>query len=106
MSGPPATLCALLAVVVETPAANGLPAPSDTKERMSTHEPGFNEIDSLAVNTIRVLSAEAVQRANSGHPGMPMGCAPMAYVLWTRHLRFNPANPERLWPPIFRRFIR
>jgi transketolase len=51
------------------------------------------EIETLAVNTIRVLSAEAVQQANSGHPGMPMGCAPMAYALWRRHLRFNPANP-------------
>lgn len=60
---------------------------------MPTHEPRFSAIDSLAVNTIRVLSAEAVQRANSGHPGMPMGAAPMAYVLWTRHLRFNPRNP-------------
>ena len=51
------------------------------------------DIETLAVNTIRVLSAEAVQEANSGHPGMPMGCAPMAYALWRRHLRFNPANP-------------
>jgi len=61
---------------------------------MSTHESRFSPIDSLAVNAIRVLSAEAVQQANSGHPGMPMGAAPMAYVLWRRHLRFNPANPQ------------
>jgi transketolase len=61
---------------------------------MSTQEPRFTSIDSLAVNTIRVLSAEAIQRANSGHPGMPMGAAPMAYVLWSRHLRFNPRNPD------------
>ncbi len=51
-------------------------------------------IETLAVNTIRILSAEAVQEANSGHPGMPMGCAPMAYALWRRHLRFNPSNPD------------
>ena len=47
-----------------------------------------------AINTIRFLSADAVQQANSGHPGMPMGAAAMAYVLWTRHLRFNPKNPN------------
>jgi len=47
-----------------------------------------------SINTIRFLSADAVQRANSGHPGMPMGAAAMAYALWTRHLRFNPNNPE------------
>jgi transketolase len=53
-------------------------------------------IDQLAINTIRVLSADAVQKANSGHPGMPMGAAPMAHVLWSRFLKFNPENPE--WP--------
>ena len=53
-------------------------------------------IDQMCVNTIRMLSADAVQKANSGHPGMPMGAAPMAYALWTRFLRFNPANPG--WP--------
>ena len=47
-----------------------------------------------SINTIRFLSADAVQRANSGHPGMPMGAAAMAYALWTRHLRFNPKNPD------------
>jgi transketolase len=49
-----------------------------------------------AINTIRFLSVDAVQKANSGHPGLPMGAAAMAYTLWTRHLRFNPLNP--LWP--------
>jgi transketolase len=53
-------------------------------------------LDDLCSNTIRMLSIDAVQAANSGHPGMPMGAATMAYVLWTRHLRHNPANPE--WP--------
>jgi transketolase len=47
-----------------------------------------------AINTIRFLSADAVQRANSGHPGLPMGCAAMAYCIWTRHLKFNPWNPH------------
>ena len=49
-----------------------------------------------AINTIRTLSMDAVQAANSGHPGAPMGAAPMAYVLWTRFLRHNPADPA--WP--------
>ena len=47
-----------------------------------------------SINTIRFLSADAIQRANSGHPGMPMGAAAMAFALWTRHLRFNPKNPD------------
>ena len=55
-----------------------------------------DEHDQLCINTIRMLSIDAVQKANSGHPGMPMGAATMAYVLWTRHLRHNPRNPA--WP--------
>ncbi len=51
-------------------------------------------LDELCVNTIRMLSADAVQKANSGHPGMPMGAASMAYVLWTRFLKHNPRNPK------------
>lgn len=54
-------------------------------------DPGLEQ---EAVNTIRVLSVDAVQKANSGHPGMPMGAAPMGHVLWTRYLRFNPKNPH------------
>jgi len=50
-------------------------------------------LDNLCINTIRILSADAVQAANSGHPGMPMGAAAMAYTLWTRFLRYNPADP-------------
>jgi transketolase len=53
-------------------------------------------LDQLAVNTIRFLAADAIQKANSGHPGLPMGAAPMAYALWTRHLRHSPSNPQ--WP--------
>ena len=53
-------------------------------------------LDQLAVNTIRTLSIDGVQKANSGHPGLPLGAAPMAYVLWTRFLRHNPRDPK--WP--------
>jgi transketolase len=52
------------------------------------------ELENRCINTIRILSADAVQNANSGHPGMPMGAAAMAYVLWTRFLRHNPRNPQ------------
>ena len=50
----------------------------------------YDQVDQLGVNTLRTLSIDAIQRANSGHPGLPMGAAPMAYVLWTRHLKINP----------------
>jgi transketolase len=52
-----------------------------------------HDIESLSINTIRTLSMDAVQRANSGHPGTPMALAPLAYVLWSRILRYNPKNP-------------
>ena len=52
------------------------------------------ELDQLCINTIRALTLDAVQKANSGHPGLPLGAAPMAYVLWTRFLRHNPNNPK------------
>jgi transketolase len=54
----------------------------------------FDKLDELSVNTIRTLAIDTVQKANSGHPGLPLGAAPMAYVLWTRHMRFNPKNPD------------
>jgi transketolase len=54
----------------------------------------LENLEEQAINTIRFLSADAVQSANSGHPGLPMGGAAMAYTLWTRHLRFNPRNPR------------
>ncbi|NIO72717.1 MAG: transketolase, partial [Anaerolineae bacterium] len=63
------------------------------EKRTMTHQ---NELDQLCINTIRTLAMDAVQKANSGHPGMPMGAAPMAYVLWTRFLKHNPTNPH--WP--------
>jgi len=54
----------------------------------------MKQIETKSVNTIRVLSAEMVERAKSGHPGMPMGAAPMAYALWARQMKHNPANPN------------
>ncbi len=54
----------------------------------------INSIDTKSVNAIRILSADAIQKANSGHPGLPLGAAPMAYTLWTKHLRHNPADPN------------
>jgi transketolase len=53
-------------------------------------------LDQLSINTIRMLAVDAVEKARSGHPGMPMGTAALAYVLWTRFLKHNPANPQ--WP--------
>ena len=52
------------------------------------------DIDQLCINTIRFLSVDAVQKANSGHPGLPLDAAPMAYVLWTKYLKYNPLNPD------------
>ena len=51
-------------------------------------------IDTKSVNSIRVLAADAIQKANSGHPGLPLGSAPMAYELWAKHMNHNPANPN------------
>jgi len=52
------------------------------------------ELDQLSVNTIRFLSVDAIEKANSGHPGLPLGAAPMVYILWTKFLQHNPANPN------------
>lgn len=54
------------------------------------------DLTQLTINTIRFLSADAVQKADSGHPGLPMGCAAIAYTIWTRHLKFDPGDPA--WP--------
>lgn len=54
----------------------------------------FDQTDQLAVNTIRLLSVDQVEQAGSGHPGLPMGAAPMAYTLWSKHLSVNPSNPD------------
>ncbi len=69
-----------------------------TKERIvpevSPIRSDSSRLDQLCINTIRTLSMDAVQKANSGHPGTPMALAPLAYVLWTRFLRYNPRNPD------------
>ena len=54
----------------------------------------MEKIDALAINTIRTLSIDTIEKANSGHPGMPMGAAPMAYTLWTQFMNHNPKNPN------------
>lgn len=54
----------------------------------------YNNNDKLAINAIRLLSVDAVEKANSGHPGLPLGAAPFAYVLWTKNMMHNPKNPE------------
>jgi len=77
-------------VIVGTP--NSTPANAATYGRDLTGD----ALDQLAVNTIRALAMDAVQKANSGHPGMPMGMADAAYVLWTRFLRYSPEDPR--WP--------
>jgi transketolase len=56
--------------------------------------PENKNIDELSINTIRFLAVDGVQKANSGHPGMPMACAPIAYLLYTKYMRYNPANPQ------------
>ena len=56
----------------------------------------MSKIDTASINTIRVLAAEAVQKASSGHPGLPLGAAPIAYTVWAKHMKHNPKNPQ--WP--------
>ena len=56
----------------------------------------MKKIDTLSINAIRILSADAIQKANSGHPGLPLGSAPAAYELWAHHMNHNPADPK--WP--------
>lgn len=56
----------------------------------------MSQLDTLSVNSIRILSADAIQKANSGHPGLPLGCASIAYELWMNHMNHNPADPN--WP--------
>ena len=60
------------------------------------HRPSPGDLDELCINTIRTLAMDAVQKADSGHPGTPMGLAPLGYILWTRYLRHNPRDPA--WP--------
>ncbi|MDX6575477.1 MAG: transketolase, partial [Blastocatellia bacterium] len=62
--------------------------------RMQEETDATPELDQLCINTIRALTLDAVQKAKSGHPGLPLGAAPMAYVLWTKFMRYNPRNPK------------
>src|SRR5258706_13163903 len=62
--------------------------------RMQQETNSTPELDQLCINTIRALTIDAVQKAKSGHPGLPLGAAPMAYVLWTKFMRYNPRNPK------------
>src|SRR5216110_2500488 len=78
-----------LSITKETPRGK-LMAVSDQAVASGT------QIDLLSINTIRTLSMDGVQRANSGHPGTPMALAPAAYILWQQFLRYDPADP--LWP--------
>src|SRR3954447_13642411 len=66
-------------------------APADSDADLA---PEPNDVDARAVTTLRLLAADIVESARSGHPGMPMGCARMAWVLWARHLRHDPARPD------------
>src|SRR6266566_47429 len=59
-------------------------------------QPKAPDIERLSINTVRTLSIDAIQKANSGHPGTPMAMAPVAYVIWQHFLRFDPADP--IWP--------
>ncbi|MFL5526840.1 MAG: transketolase [Gemmatimonadaceae bacterium] len=75
------------------------PTDTATAPRSETSAPASGSgrsLEDLCINAIRVLAMDAVQKADSGHPGTPMALAPLAYVLWTQHLRFNPADPSWL----------
>ena len=76
-----------------TAARNKIGRVAKAREPVSTVR---RSVDELCVDTIRTLAIDAVQKAESGHPGLPLGAAPMAYVLWQKHLRHNPHDPE--WP--------
>jgi transketolase len=69
---------------------------AETAQAAPKPQAGFTEADITAITTIRTLAMDAVQKANSGHPGAPMGLAPAAYVLWNRYLKYDPADP--VWP--------
>src|SRR5438874_2235664 len=74
--------------------------PTDTATAPQSATPSSpastQSVENLCINAIRVLAMDAVQKADSGHPGTPMALAPLAYVLWTQHLRYNPADPHWL----------
>jgi transketolase len=76
-----------------TSGLKNLPA-TEHEGAISQGQPKGNELDRLCVNTLRMLAVDEVEKAHSGHPGLPLGAAPMAYVLWDRFLRHNPSNPR------------
>ena len=76
-----------------TSGLKNLPA-TEHEGAISQGQPKGSELDRLCVNTIRLLAVDQVEKAHSGHPGLPLGAAPMAYVLWDRFLRHNPRNPR------------
>src|SRR5688500_15329845 len=67
-----------------------------TTQQQSPVETHTLELEQLCINSIRTLAMDGVQKANSGHPGTAMALAPLTYLLWTRHLRYNPKNPAWL----------
>ena len=69
---------------------------TETATRAARSATGGSDLDELCINTVRTLSMDAVQQANSGHPGTPMALAPLAYLLFTKHLRYDAAHPD--WP--------
>ncbi len=71
-------------------------APRSSPASPPTQSASGRSLEDLCINAIRVLSMDAVQKADSGHPGTPMALAPLAYILWTQHLRYNPADPSWL----------
>jgi transketolase len=82
---------------ISAPAAMlGVNTATPLRRGIRTAEIPESQLEILCINTIRTLAMDAVQKANSGHPGTPMALAPVAFVLWERHLQHNPANPQ--WP--------
>ncbi|HLG75088.1 MAG TPA: transketolase, partial [Ktedonobacteraceae bacterium] len=67
-----------------------------TQQQTPVDSQGPQSLEQLSINTIRTLAMDGVQKANSGHPGTAMALAPLTYLLWTRHLRYNPQNPQWL----------
>jgi len=86
----PPTAARLMVATARTPASGS----GATQQSMAP--PSERPIDELCIDTIRTLSMDAVQQANSGHPGTPMAMAPVIYTLWQRFLRFDPQDP--IWP--------
>src|SRR5512146_1493016 len=76
--------------ICEGGATTGSPAGNRTMTTRGATSLSPMQLDQLSINTIRFLSVDAVQQAKSGHPGLPLGAAPMAYVVWTRFLQHNP----------------